>query len=317
MSDNINTPPNRSDELVTFVAICYNQSRFLWKALDSIMAQTWKPQHFYIIDDCSSDNSVELLKQWNKANNNVATIIVHEKNQGITSTMNHALSLCNTKYFQPWPCDDLMLPHKTESQITYLESLDWEPGFLYGDIEWIDNDDKLLRKSVIADRRELFPNKEMPSGFIFPELARMGCFIPTASGMYVTQALKEVGGFDEGLFAEDWDMFMRIALKRGIAFQDNLVSRYRRHSGSAEMKKGERYWQGHFKILPKYLGINKDYDKIIYDKMGRDALEAYNEGAKGYEGLILKSFFKNFNYKLLSAYFRAKVKRVVYGRKNS
>jgi glycosyltransferase involved in cell wall biosynthesis len=281
------------------------------------MAQTWKPQHFYIIDDCSSDNSVELLKQWNKANNNVATIIVHEKNQGITSTMNHALSLCNTKYFQPWPCDDLMLPHKTESQITYLESLDWEPGFLYGDIEWIDNDDKLLRKSVIADRRELFPNKEMPSGFIFPELARMGCFIPTASGMYVTQALKDVGGFDEGLFAEDWDMFMRIALKRGIAFQDNLVSRYRRHSGSAEMKKGERYWQGHFKILPKYLGINKDYDKIIYDKMGRDALEAYNEGAKGYEGLILKAFFKNFNYKLLSAYFRAKVKRVVYGRKNS
>ncbi len=300
----------KCEELVTVVALCYNQSRFLKKSLDSIMNQTCRPKHFYIIDDHSTDNSVELIKEWLEENGKPATLIVHEENQGITKTMNHALSLSTTKYFHPWPCDDIMLPHKIESQVNYLENLDWEPGFLYGDIAWIDNDDNMLRPSIISDRKKMFSNNEMPSGFIFSELVTHGCFIPTASGFYVTQVLRDLGGFDENLFAEDWDMFMRIALKRGIAFQDNLVSHYRRHHNSAEMKRGRNYWQGHFKILPKYLGINSDYDKVIWERIGEDAITAYKEGVKDFQGLILKSFLKNYNYKLLSAYLRAKVKRI-------
>ncbi len=306
MSDNTST--NRCDELVTVIALCYNQSRFLRKTLDSIMEQTWRPSHFYIIDDCSTDNSVELIQEWLEENGRPATLIVHEQNQGITSTMNHALSLCKTKYFHPWPCDDIMLPHKIESQVTYMESLNWQPGFLYGDIEWIDNDDNLLRSSIINDRKKLFPNNEMPSGFIFPELVTFGCFIPTASGFYVTRVLNDLGGFDENLFAEDWDMFMRIALKQGIAFQDNLVSRYRRHSGSAEMKKGLGYWQGHFRILPKYLGISSDYDKIIWNKIGKDAINAYEDGVKEFQGLIWKAFVITREYRLLKRLLRLKLK---------
>ena len=315
MAEKIN--PNRCDELVTIVALCYNQSHYLKETLDSIMAQTWRPGHLYIIDDCSTDNSVELLNEWNEANNNIATIIVHEENQGITRTMNHALSLSTTKYFQPWPCDDLMLPYKIEKQVTFLEDLDWKPGFLYGDIEWIDNEGNLLRKSVIEDRKKQFPNNTMPSGFIFPELVRLGCFIPTASGMYVTQALRDLGGFDEGLFAEDWDMFMRIALKHGIAFQDLKVSRYRRHMGSVEMKKGKAYWDGHFKILPKFLGINDEYDRIIYDKMGRDALDAYMDGYSGYENIIINSALRNRDFNQFWRYVKIKLGRLLYGRKKS
>ena len=74
------------------------------------------------------------------------------------------------KVFSAWPCDDLMLPYKIEKQVTFLEDLDWKPGFLYGDIEWIDNEGNLLRKSVIEDRKKQFPNNTMPSGFIFQSL---------------------------------------------------------------------------------------------------------------------------------------------------
>jgi len=299
---------NLWDELVTYIALCYNQSAFLKESLNSIINQTWKPSHIYIIDDCSTDDSVMKIKEWIAETGFSATLICHEKNMGVTKTMNEALSLCKTKYFHPWPCDDLMMPDKVESQITYLESLDWEPGFLYGDIQWIDFEGNILRDSVIKDRKKMFPNQQMPSGNIFPELVINGCFIPTASGIYVTKALIELGGFDENLFAEDWDMFMRIALKQGIAFKDQIFSKYRRHSSSMEMSKGAKYWEGHFKILPKYLGINKDYDLIIWFTIGDNAISATKEKTKGMWKYIWKSAIKTKSLKLIYSYFRVLIR---------
>jgi alpha-1,3-rhamnosyltransferase len=296
------------DEYVTVVALCFNQSQYLKTTLNSILSQTWRPKHFYIIDDCSTDDSVAKINEWLDANGHPATLIRHEQNCGITRTMNHALSLCNTKYFHPWPCDDLLMPDKIKSQVDYLESLDWEPGFLYGDIQWIDQDGVVFRESVVADRRNLFPNGEMPSGNIFPQLVQHGCFIPTASGFYVTKALKELGGFDEKLFAEDWDMFMRISLKYGIAFKNQVFSQYRRHRESAEMKKGDRYWDGHFKILPRFLGTNKQYDDLIYAKLCSDAIEASKGGYFKAIHYILKNAVRRFDAKLLYIYFRMRLK---------
>ena len=291
--------PNICDRYVTVVALCYNQARFLKETLNSIMAQTWRPGHFYIIDDCSTDNSVEVINEWLEENGHPATLIRHEINMGITNTMNHALSLCNTKYFHPWPCDDILMPDKIESQVTYMESLDWHPGFLYGDVQWIDNDGNLLRDSVIKDRIKHFGNGSMPSGFIFGQLVKFGCFIPTASGLYVTAPLKELGGFAEDLYAEDWDMFMRISLKHGIAFKSHVFSKYRRHHGSTEMSRGTRYWDGHFKILPRYLGISKEYDQLIHQKMSEDALVAFREGSTKSLNIVRKQAVRTKNVKLL------------------
>ena len=293
---------NKCDELVTFIALCYNQSQFLKESLNSIINQTWKPSHIYIIDDCSTDNSVEMIKEWIEETKFPTTLICHEKNMGITKTINEALSLCKTKYFQPWPCDDLMMPDKIESQITYLESLDWQPGFLYGDIQWIDGDGKILRESVVIDRKKMFPDNQMPSGNIFPDLVKNGCFIPTASGMYVTDALHDLGGFDENLYAEDWDMFMRIALKHGIAYKEKIFSKYRRHSTSTEMSRGSKYWEGHFKILPKFFGINKEYDLIVWEKIGNWAISARKENAKGMWKWVWKAALHTKNLKLIYSY---------------
>jgi glycosyltransferase involved in cell wall biosynthesis len=276
--------------------------------LDSIINQTWKPSHIYIIDDCSTDNSVEKIKEWIRETGFKATLICHERNMGITKTINEALSLCKTKYFHPWPCDDLMMPDKVENQITYLETLNWEPGFLYGDIQWIDNNGNILRESIISDRRKMFPNNEMPSGNIFPQLVKYGCFIPTASGLYLTRALEELGGFDERLFAEDWDMFMRISLKFGIAFKDQIFSKYRRHSGSTEMVKGKSYWEGHFRILPKYIGIKKEYDTMIWEKRGNDAICATKEKMGGMWRWIWRAALHSRRYKFLYDYFLVRLR---------
>lgn len=296
---------HREDQkLVTVVALCYNQAQYLRESLDSIINQTYPVGRFFIIDDGSTDHSVTLIRQWLDEHGHPAELIVHEKNMGITRTINHALSLCNTRYFHPWPCDDIMLPHKIADQVAYLEGLDWEPGFLYGDCQWIDEHGEIFRESVIRDREQWFPERQMPSGNIFPYLVQHGCFIPTASGLYVTKVLNELGGFDEKLFAEDWDMFMRIALRYGIAFKKQVFSQYRRHRESAEMKKGRHYWDGHFKILPRFLKLSKEYDDLIYRKMCEDAIVAHGQGYRKATGWIRKQACRKRDLKLLLTYFR-------------
>ena len=294
---------------VTVVAICYNQSKFLEESLNSILAQTEKGFDFHIIDDCSSDDSAALIKQWIEKTGAQVTFHQHTENWGLTRTMNHALSLCQTKYFQPWPCDDIMLPHKLEHQINYLESLDWTPGFLYSDIAWMDENSKVYRESVLKFRRTRFPNNQLPQGNVFKELVQFGCFIPTASGIYNTQALRDVGGFDENLWAEDWDMFMRIALKQGIAAKDEVVSLYRRHSNSTEMTKGDKYWEGHFKILPKYLGIHSSTDQIIWQSLFKDGQKAYRLGYKPGLKWMGKSFIKQPSWGKLKSFLAMILKK--------
>lgn len=294
--------------LVTVVALCYNQAPYLKQTLDSIAAQTYPIGKLYIIDDGSTDGSVELIEQWIGQSGLHVEFFPHQQNWGITRTMNHALSLCSTKYFHPWPCDDIMLPNKIADQVAFLEGLDWEPGFMYGDIQWIDENGEVFRESVVADRKKLFKDGEMPQGNIFPELVKHGCFIPTASGLYITRALKELGGFDEKLFAEDWDMFMRIALKFGIAFKNQVFSQYRRHRHSAEMSKGELYWDGHFKILPRYLALAPEYKGLIYRKMSDDALEACRHGYKKALKYVRNQAFRSFNVKLFWMYIKLQLK---------
>lgn len=284
-------------ELVTVVAICYNQAQFLLESLDSIKNQTLQGFDFHVIDDCSTDNSVELIKNWVAECGIDVTVHVHESNQGITKTMNHALRLCTTKYFQPWPCDDIMLPQKLEKQIAYLESLAWTPGFLYGDCQWIDDKGNVFRNSVLESRKNLFEDKKMPEGNLFLPLLEHGCFIPTASGIYVTEPLKKLGGFDENLWAEDWDMFMALSLSNGIAFQDELVSKYRRHATSAEVTRGDKYWDGHFQILYKYLDKNPTYKKIIWSKIYSDAQKASRLFYAPAKNIMLKAAIQTMNMK--------------------
>jgi hypothetical protein len=97
-------------------------------------------------------------------------------------------------------------------------------------------------------------------------------------------------------------MFMRIALKQGIAATDEVVSLYRRHSNSTEMTKGHKYWEGHFKILPKYLGIHTSSDQIIWQTLFKDALKAYQLGYKPALNWMGKSFSKQPSWNKLKSF---------------
>src|SRR5688572_24620643 len=107
--------------LVTVVTLVYNTGKILNDTFNSVKIQSYKNIEHIIIDDCSTDNSVELVTKWISENNHKCKFIKNTINKGISGTINEAIKVATGKYF----CvigDDIMLPHKIAKDVSILEA---------------------------------------------------------------------------------------------------------------------------------------------------------------------------------------------------
>lgn len=98
----------------------YNHSKYIGEALDSILSQSYKPMEVIVIDDASTDNSVEVIQQFIKHNTN-ARLIVNERNMGAVRTGEKLLNLASGDYVFGIAADDKILPGFFEKSMELLE----------------------------------------------------------------------------------------------------------------------------------------------------------------------------------------------------
>jgi glycosyltransferase involved in cell wall biosynthesis len=209
--------------LVTVMALCYNHERFVLECLESIRAQTFQDFRLIITDDASTDRSAELISGWIGRHRPDATFIRHTQNRGLCATLNEALTTVSTKYLAKIATDDLWMPEKLERQSTIMESLPDKVAVLYGDAYQIDEAGTLLPERFLKAYRIV---GDPPTGDLFPRLVQRN-FIPSLTTMIRMDCLREVGGYDERLAYEDWDMWLRISQRYEFAFFDYVSAKYR------------------------------------------------------------------------------------------
>ena len=107
----------------------YNKAEFLEEAVNSVITQTYKNWHLYIIDDNSSDNSEEIIDKFSNLKN--ITIIKLQKNKGPSFCRNYALRISKSKYISFIDSDDSWLSDKLEKQIYFMEK--YNLSFTYTD----------------------------------------------------------------------------------------------------------------------------------------------------------------------------------------
>ncbi len=182
---------NKEGPLVSIIALCYNQAQFCEDTLGSIYNQSYKNIELIIMDDFSSDNSVEKINRWINAHQDISIqFIPHNKNVGICKTLNEALKNAKGKYFELIACDDLMHPEKTSRQVSYLEATNNSVAMVYTDALLI-NDDGSDRYGLFIQRSRDF--EQLPSGKIYDVLLEEN-FIPAMSVMIKTAIIKSLGG---------------------------------------------------------------------------------------------------------------------------
>src|SRR3954468_5693657 len=103
---------------VSVLLAVYNARRYLRQAIDSILAQTFTDFEFIIIDDGSTDDTLAILREYEKRDGRIR--LISRPNKGLTTTLNEGLALARGEFLARMDGDDVALPTRFEKQVTYL-----------------------------------------------------------------------------------------------------------------------------------------------------------------------------------------------------
>jgi glycosyltransferase involved in cell wall biosynthesis len=105
---------------ISVIMSVYNSEKFLSEAIESILNQTFKDFEFIIINDCSTDSSLEIIKKYKKKDSRIV-LIENKKNIGLTKSLNIGLKRAKGKYIARMDADDISLPERFQIQYDFLE----------------------------------------------------------------------------------------------------------------------------------------------------------------------------------------------------
>lgn len=213
------------DAKVSVVIPNYNYSRYVGGAIDSALAQTYPDLEVIVVDDGSTDVSLDVLLGYG---DRIKTIL--QKNNGVSAARNNGVSESSGEFIAFLDADDLWLPEKIEKQVAMFRS---EPslGLVHVGVNEIDAEGRSLRHRLEGSTGDATTDLLI--------LGRKGV-LGGGSGIMVPRAVfDEVGGFDTRLSTSaDWDLFYQVAFRYPIGFVPEVLLKYRFHSSNMRANVG-------------------------------------------------------------------------------
>lgn len=136
--------------LVSIITPTYNCAHFIAETIRSVQAQTYTNWEMIISDDCSSDNTLEVITPFLESDKRIK-YICNDKNSGAAITRNNALKVAKGKWIAFLDSDDLWLPEKLEKQIDFMVRNNYH--FSYTKYSEIDEQSKVSGVVVSGPRK--------------------------------------------------------------------------------------------------------------------------------------------------------------------
>lgn len=112
---------NKETILVSVIMPVFNSERFISNSIDSVLSQTFKNIELIIVDDCSTDNTVNIINNYAKKDKRIK-LILKDKNTGVADSRNLAISESKGKYIAFIDSDDVWYNNKIEKQVIVAEN---------------------------------------------------------------------------------------------------------------------------------------------------------------------------------------------------
>ena len=196
------------NKLVTIVLPTYNGSKFLRDSIESVLNQTYQEWELIIVNDCSTDNTLEIAKEY-EAKDDRIKVISNKTNKKLPASLNVGFSLAKGDYYT-WTSDDNMYkPNAIKYMVNYLNT-NPNTDLISCQFDFIDEEGNFERLFFNGLKREMIDlTKNCNIG---------ACF------MYRREIVQKVGNYDESYFcAEDYEYWCRIALAGNIEYlSENL-----------------------------------------------------------------------------------------------
>lgn len=191
---------------ITAVVPVYNRSHTIKRAIDSVLSQSCLPEEVIVVDDCSIDNTGEILKGYGDK----ITIIRMPENSGPSAARNAGTRHARTEWIAFLDSDDCWEKDKLKGQIEYLNQ--------YPFYQIMQSEEKWIRN---GKRVNPCKHHKKPSGWIWkPSLER--CLVSPSSALIKKSLLNQYGNFDEGLpVCEDYDLWLKISRHHPVGLDPN------------------------------------------------------------------------------------------------
>lgn len=266
------------EPLVSVITLSYNTGKYVVKALESVKNQTYKNIESVIIDDTSSDNSVQLIDEWLKKNNFAAKFIKHPNNKGVCDTLNEAIENCKGKYIT-WAGDDILYPDMIAKEVAAFESAGESVGMVYGNGHIIDLDGNVVTTFLKDDFK-------LPDSPYIALLKLNKAFILSPMSMVRKSVFDDIGLCDPKFFQEDYYMWLRIAKKYKIIYINELLGGYRRRPDSFGKNPvyQRKLWEGAYDVLKEVKPDNNEEKNAIDIGMGKLIDKYYSDLSHSYPG---------------------------------
>ncbi len=201
--------------LVTIYITNFNYGQYIKQSIDSVLNQTYQNFNLIIIDDGSTDNSIEVINQYKK---NDKIKIIRQKRVGLNASNNVALSNAKGNYIIRLDADDSLFERALEKMVDVLDS-DRDLALVFPDYNIIDDNNSIIRRV----KRHNFDEDVT----LFDQPAHGACT------MIRTKILKDLGGYDEEFDRQDgYDLWLKVIDSYKIKNINTPLFNYRFHSSN-------------------------------------------------------------------------------------
>ena len=200
-----------AEPTVAIIIPCFNQKRFLSKAIESALGQTVAPREIIVVDDGSDEGLSDIGGMY------PAVSFLRQPNRGLAAARNAGMRAARSDKLIFLDSDDLLMPDAVARGLDCFAA-NPEAAFVYGGFDIVAGKHRETELQRVTGHRDLVRTNwiGMIATVMFDRLKTLAC-----------------GGFDESLgMCEDWDLFLRLSRHHPFASHGAIVAEYVRHGGN-------------------------------------------------------------------------------------
>lgn len=232
------------NDLVSIIMPSYKTARYISDSIESVIAQTYKNWELIIIDDCSPDNSNEIIESYHEPR---IRLLKNDKNSGAALSRNYGLREAKGRYITFLDSDDTWVAEKLEKQIDFIKKHDY--AFIYSDY-------RICLNGVWENVIRTAPNK------INKWKIYNYCYFSTITVMYDVEKVGLIQ-IEDLKKNNDYAMWIQALSKVDAYRQPECLAYYIKHEDSISGGSKFKLIKYHYIMWHKGIGKNKFFSVIL------------------------------------------------------
>lgn len=230
-----NKSPNENS--VSVVVPAYNRQKTIERAIASVLKQTHPVHEIIIVDDCSTDNTVQIIQEFVKHDGRIK-LLRHERNKGAQAARNTGIVNSTAEYVAFLDSDDEWLPERLRLGFEVIET----------EAVPVVHSEAIIHKNGQNALKNIPPLR----GYVYPKILNEPG--PMFQGLLLKkECLEKIGLLDETIISwQEWDTFIRLAKYFEFGFVSEPCFIWHWHEGHTISKDKRKEAEGYYQIVEKH-----------------------------------------------------------------